>query len=152
MRRSFKIGLAALIALIMIGGVAVAAWLSTGTGTGTAKAGSPKDLTVTKVALTTGDLYPGSGNGTVYVNVKNNNSYPVTLTGATLTELSAPVECKVTVNSGGHFTVLAPTSIDAGDEAQIGIPNALSMGLDAADTCKEVEFTVAATVNAQAGS
>lgn len=151
MRRSIKIGLAAAVALLMVGGIAVAAWLTSGNGPGSAKAGKLDPLTVTAASTpTVGDLYPGTTGGDVYVSVTNPNTFPVTLTGATVSGSITPTDCLVTAQAG--TLTVNPTTIAAGATATVTVQDALTMGAEAANSCQDAPITVpSVTVSAKVG-
>ncbi|MEU5258854.1 hypothetical protein [Amycolatopsis sp. NPDC021455] len=129
------------------GGIAVAAWTSSGTGTAGAKAGTaaaPTTGTVDASALTTGLLYPGV-DGNALIRITNPNPYPVKVTGVTGNgTATATGTCPgntVTWNAKQPNTVIA-----AGDTATITLTGAVSMAPTAADACQGAVFTIPVTV------
>jgi hypothetical protein len=77
------------VATLMAGGVAFAAWTSTGLGTGTATAGSEAGLTAVTVTPAT-DLKP-SETVTMGITVDNGNTYAVNLDSLTYKPLLSSV-------------------------------------------------------------
>ncbi|MDX6588671.1 MAG: hypothetical protein QOI31_3144 [Solirubrobacterales bacterium] len=78
-RKRRLIGGGITVAVLVAAGLAYAAWTASGTGSGTAKAGAAQALTTNAVAITAGDLYPGT-NGDVKLEIVNPNPYPVQVT------------------------------------------------------------------------
>ena len=62
---------ASVVASLVVAGVALAYFTSTGSGTGTASVGSPSNWTVTPATATGGPLYPGSGSESIPYTVTN---------------------------------------------------------------------------------
>ncbi|HET6166626.1 MAG TPA: hypothetical protein VFE07_07335 [Marmoricola sp.] len=136
------------VGVLMAGGIAFAAWTSTGTGTGTVTAGHQQDLVVT--AGSASELYP-TGFRTVDVQVKNVNPYPVSidqleLNGAVADQAigdddgpacDPATDVTALVVASGATTYIAPG-------ATVTVSNAvkLSMDANAADNCQLDEFTV----------
>ena len=77
-RRAARVFGLALIATGFIGTGALAYWSTTGTGTGTATAGTLATVTVDQVIIGN-QLYPGGPNVDVTIQVKNSNTFPVTV-------------------------------------------------------------------------
>ncbi|MEQ0560158.1 hypothetical protein ABJI51_13805 [Amycolatopsis sp. NEAU-NG30] len=134
------------------GGIAVAAWTSTGSGTAGAKAGTaaaPATGTVDASALTTGLLYPG-GTGDAKLLVHNPNPYPVAVTRVAA-GTGAPT------GSGGAGTCTATgvswilqtppaNTVPAGGTATLTLPGAVAMSTSSDDGCQGAVFTVPVTV------
>ena len=79
MKNSKRAGVvSATAATLLVGGVAFAAWTSTGTGTGAVTGGNEVDLTVTQVEAVSG-LFP-TGSENFEITVTNNNPYAVKVT------------------------------------------------------------------------
>lgn len=149
MQRSRKIMIFTTLAVLLTAGIAIAAWMVHGTGNGSGKAAVAQNLVVEAGTTTTGDLYPGATGGDIAVKVTNNNSFPVQLTDATVAGAVTPIACSVTVNSGPFDLSGAPV-LGAGASADVTIPDALSMGSDAADSCQGLDLTITdITVNGQ---
>ncbi|GAB3158152.1 hypothetical protein GCM10027258_68790 [Amycolatopsis stemonae] len=132
------------------GGIAVAAWTSTGAGTAGAKAGTaaaPATGTVDASAITTGLLYPG-GQGTAKIQITNPNPYAVTVTriaaNGAATGTGGTGSCGTT---GVTWTLQQPGSaIAAGGTATLTLPNAVSMATTADDGCQGAVFSIPVTV------
>lgn len=132
---------------IAVGGVAFAAWTSTGTGSGSVTAGSAKNLVVTGSTAT--DLYP-SESKTISFTVKNENSYAVKLSSlAPTVSVSGGAGCTV----ANSLVTAATQAFDASAQriASNGttvVPVTVSMGADADNGCQGATFTISATATA----
>lgn len=136
------------VAVLLAGGVAFAAWTSTGTDSGTVAAGSAAALTVTGGSAS--NLYPTESK-TFSVDVKNNNSYKVaidsialngdvTVTGAG-TDAAYPACGKDDV----QVTVLdaaTGTGIAGGATASAIGSIQVTMIADASNNCQNASFHV----------
>lgn len=132
------------LALLLPAGVGVALWTASGSGSGAAKARSALDLVVTSGAAV-GDLYPGAS-GKVYLSVENPNPYAVTLTGGSVTGITAVSgSCTAADFTLGSGTVPS-TAIAAGATASVVLDAALTMRSTAGNGCQGATVTVAATV------
>jgi hypothetical protein len=148
-RRERAVVTAALSLGLLGGGVAFAAWLTSGTGDLAGQAGAAVELVVTP-APGSADLFPGS-TGALAGTVTNPNSYPVTVTEVSYQEVAArssnPATCPngtVTLAAGAP-TVTALT-IGAGATAPIVLPGALAMAADAPTGCQNQTFLLRVTV------
>ena len=141
------------LAVLTAGGVAMAAWLVSGTGTATTQAATSTSLTVTG-GTATASLYPGASTPVV-ANVTNPNPFPVRLTGATFgTVTVSPLAGKTcaasNVTVSGPVSLASPVNLAAGSSATpVSIPNALTMVSSAADGCQGATFTVQVTLNGE---
>lgn len=156
MSRRIKILLAATMALVVAGvGIAVAAWLVSGTGSGSAKAGSLTSITVNS-ATATADLYPG-GTGKLFLNVTNPNNIPLKIVSVTaipdpsFTITSNQPGCGAadltfTPQSGLNIALAAAPA--AGATVAFDLPGAVSMPASAANACQGATFTIPVSVNA----
>ncbi|HEY3464763.1 MAG TPA: hypothetical protein VGL47_06495 [Amycolatopsis sp.] len=133
------------------GGIAVAAWTSSGSGTATAKAGTataPTTGTVDASAITTGLLYPGAL-GTAKLLVNNPNPYPVVVTRVAA-GTGAPTgsggigPCTATGISWRDQTPQTPVA--AGGNATITLPDAVAMASTVDDGCQGAVFSIPVTV------
>lgn len=140
MKRSKMITIVAVSTVLLVAGVAIAAWLITGTGSGAAKAGTAGTLTVAP-ATATGDLYPGATDGDVYIKVTNDNDYPVDLTTATIVGPVTPANCLVTVNPGPPVDLSGLDNIAPGASLDVTLADVLSMG-DAPEICQNADLIV----------
>ncbi|MGW3958893.1 hypothetical protein ACWED2_03655 [Amycolatopsis sp. NPDC005003] len=132
------------------GGIAVAAWTSSGSGTAGAKAGTaaaPTTGTVDTSAMTTGLLYPGVS-GDALIRITNPNPYSVKVSdivgGGTATVSGNSGTCAgntVTWNAKQPNTVLA-----AGATTTITVAGAVSMASTAPDGCQGAVYSLPVTV------
>lgn len=149
-----KRALVALLALVLVAaGVAVAAWLTSGSGPGAAKAGELADLVVTADAsVITKQLVPG-GTGDVGIKVENPGTTPLILksyVGPSFgTAVTAP-GCTGSVTWTGLVNGTLPNiPLAAGASVSVKIADALTMNAAAPDSCQGVSFTTPnITVNA----
>lgn len=132
------------LALLMPAGVGLALWTASGSGSGAAKARSALDLVVTSGAAV-GDLYPGAS-GKVYLSVENPNPYAVTLTGGSVTAISAVSGSCTTADFTLGSGTVPSTAIAAGATAGVVLDAALTMKSTAGNGCQGVTVTVDATV------
>ena len=133
------------------GGIAVAAWTSSGAGTAGAKAGTaaaPTTGTVAASAFTSGLLYPGGPPGDAKILVNNPNPYPVKVTGVvqngTPTGSAGTGTCTTT---GVSWTAQVPnTTVPAGGSATLTLTGAVSMSTASDDGCQGALFSIPVTV------
>jgi len=141
--------IAVVIGVMLVAGVAFAAWTASGTGSGQASSLTAQTVTVT-AATGTADLYPGA-NGAVYFTLTNNNPYSITFTGATVGTItsSSPAACPSTnvVTGPGPFTGLSLQVAANATSSTLSIPNAVSMLHSAPDGCQNKTFTVVLTLS-----
>jgi hypothetical protein len=141
------------------GGIAVAAWTSSGSGTATAKAGTasaPTTGTVAGSAITTGLLYPGGPAGTVKLLVNNPNPYSVLVTGVAAgtgapTGSGGSGTCTTT---GVIFTSQNPSSgnsVPANGSTTLTLPGAVNMSTQSDDGCQGATFSIPVTVTVVSG-
>jgi hypothetical protein len=141
MRKIQKISIVAgTVGVLMAGGIAFAAWTSTGSGTGTVQAGTEQGLTVD--ASDVGTLYP-TGTVDIVVSITNDNPYNVTLDSITWDSVeSDDANCDTSsVTSTDDAT--ASDAIAAGDT--ITRTFVVSMDDDADNDCQGDLFTLAYT-------
>lgn len=129
------------VAVLLAGGVAFAAWTSTGTGTGNVTAGD--DVAMTVSATSSELLYP-TKSVDLTVTVENNDSYPLNLDSLTASDVEADIEaCDVasSVTATSDTYSEAPENRIAEDGS---IVKTLSLGMDADadEDCKGAVFTV----------
>jgi len=138
------------VAALIGGGVAFAAWTSTGTGHGTATAATAVALDVNVGSVS--NLFPTS-----YVDVpftvKNMNPYQITLTGAHPSNIAVDAghsDCNVgsvTADNVSLTDVIAPLATSASHMVRIHMSNA------ALDACQGATFSFDLTANgASSGS
>ena len=118
---------------LIVGGVAFAAWTSTGTGTGAVGSGTDTNLTVSAAEVS--GLYP-TGSVVQTVDVKNNNEYKVVLKSLTATPSTAADTCKVTAVVG-----TIPAAAFA-KNASAQVPVTVSMANEASNDCKSQTFVI----------
>jgi hypothetical protein len=141
----------AVVGATLGGGIAVAAWTSSGSGAATAKAGTaaaPTTGTVDASAITTGLLYPG-GTGTAKLLVTNPNPYPVVVTRVAA-GTGAPT------GSGGIGTCTTTgvtwreqtpgTAVPTGGSTTLTLSDAVAMASTVDDGCQGAAFSIPVTV------
>jgi hypothetical protein len=142
---------AVVAAALIAGGVAYAAWTSSGVGAGRATSGSAVQLTVT-AATGAADLFPGTTQGDVWFTITNTNPYPVTFTTMTLgsaivntipgdATACPPTNVTATGATGLSLTVAASTT-----SGLLSIPNVVSMASTAPDGCQAKSFDIPLTL------
>ncbi len=151
---------AILTAAFLGGGVALAAWLVSGTGPATAQATSAVSLTVS-AGTATPSLYPkpaaGYPNttiGAVYANVQNSNPFPVKIISATFgTITTSPTSGKTCaaswISAPAPVTLATPVTVPAGGSSAVTIPGALEMNANAETGCQGATITVQTTLNGE---
>jgi hypothetical protein len=138
------------VATLMVGGVAFAAWTSTGTGTGDVTAGEAVNLGVS--GATIGDLFP-SNDVTQTVTVTNPNPYPVTL--SSIQYISTAVDSahsgcnvsSVTAADTPDTSVVAAKTGGVDGSADVDV--VVSMDNTAYDACQGATFTITYTAHGQ---
>lgn len=144
MTRKHKIGIAGILAALLLGGgVAVALWSTTGIGTGSAKADAVQVATVT-AATGTADLYPGFTGGDVYFTITNPNPFPVEFTSMTAGTVvsSDPVNCpaaNISVAGATGLSITVPANTTSSTQS---IADVVTMVLAAPNGCQGVSFTI----------
>jgi hypothetical protein len=146
-RRRRKFVLAAVLALLIASGVAIAAWLTNGTGPGKAKAGQVQTLTVQAASnapsSASDQLYPGS-DGAAAVKITNSNG-PLVIVGVQPGGLGAQdssdaAGCdasNISVNTLSGLSIPLPS----GTTDNVLIPGALHMSSGAPTECQGATFT-----------
>jgi hypothetical protein len=130
------------VATLLAGGVAFAAWTSTGSGSGTVQAGSDAGLTVTADSVDT--LFP-TINADIVVHIKNENPYAVTLDSIDWDSvISDDANCDVSSVSSTDDPS-ATDHINAG--ATLDRTFVVSMDANADNDCQGDEFTLAYTAS-----
>ncbi len=149
-RATVLIALAALAAALGAAGIAVAAWLSSGSGRPGVSAGNalaPTTSTVAGSAVTSGLLVPGA-TGTAIVTVTNPNRYTVrVLTIAPNGAATASGGVGTCATTGVTFTAQQPgTALAAGAGTTLTLPGAVAMSTASETGCQGATFTVPVTV------
>ncbi len=149
-RRLLGGGIALMV--LVVTGLAYAAWTANGTGSGYAKAGSAQALTTSDVSgTTTSSLYPGT-NGNVKIQINNPNPYPVSVTSVTgngaITDDT--VGC---VTTGVTFTDQTGLDLDvpASSNQTFTLNNAASMSNASDNGCQGAVFTIPVSLSGASG-
>jgi hypothetical protein len=141
MRKTQKIAIVGgTVGILMAGGVAFAAWTSTGSGTGDVTAGEDAAMTVS--AISDELLYP-TKTVDLTVTVENNDRYPLNLDSLTATDVTSSIEdCDVASveASSGTYSEDAANRIPEGDSIEKTLT--LHMFANADEDCKNAVFTV----------
>jgi hypothetical protein len=149
--RIVTVAVASAAATTLAGGIAYAFWTTSGSGSAAAQAGTASGVTAQTGAISVVGgslLYPGSGVSAV-INVHNPNSFPVTITGVTLTASTSPT---ITGAAGtctthavalvaGTYAVATNTIAANSDGAVATTTNAITMGVNSDDGCRNAIFT-----------
>lgn len=146
------------VALLTAGGIAFAAWSSSGAGNASAKAGSALPPTTTQVAdaaLTSGLLYPG-GTGSAQISITNPNPYSVKVSsvaaGAAASVKTPGAPGATCTTTGVTFSPQAPnTTISANTTVTLVMNNAVSMDVTSDTGCQNAVFTIPVTVTIISG-
>lgn len=149
-------GLAVTIGLLLMAGVAEAAWSTSGSGTATAKATTASALTaVTGSSATATLLYPGMTAGDLVMNVTNPNPFPVTIQSVTVgsttpSSVSGGSGCTV-ANSGVTFANKTGLSLSVAANATAAtviVPGATTMSTSSDNGCQGASFSVSVNFTA----
>ena len=127
------------VALLMVTGIAYAAWSQTGAGTRNATTGTTQALGAVAAVSTT--LYPG-GTAALTVTVSNPNPGPVTVTSINLTgAVTASAGC---TTSGVTVTLPATVSVSvpAGGSSPVTLTDAVAMSTSSSSDCQGATFTI----------
>lgn len=126
--------------VVVVAGVAYAAWSSTGTGTGSVSSTTSTNSVITP-AGSGSVLYPGGGTDFT-VTIDNPNAYPVVVTS-----ISAGASNAVNGCAAGTVTSAVPTSTTGTIGAHSSGTYTLhaTMNIDAADACKSQIFVLPLT-------
>lgn len=140
---------------VVIGGIAAAYWTGPGTGAGSSRTGTTQPVILTPATPTAG-LYPGA-EADVVLTVSNPNESEVVIgsfgldlgqgeggfavdaahSGCAISDLSYTPQ----TNEGAGWTV--PRRVgDMDGRRTVRLPNALAMGLDAANACQGADITI----------
>lgn len=138
-----------LLALMVGGSVAFAAWTATGTGEGYAKATTAQALTTVDVsASTTATLYPGA-TGDVLIRIDNPNPYAVQVTdvagsGAITSDAGAGCDASTGVSFSDQSGLTL--NVPAGSAASFTLTGSASMSNASANSCQGAVFTIPVTL------
>ncbi|MFL5797132.1 MAG: hypothetical protein ACJ77A_04255 [Actinomycetota bacterium] len=146
--------LALFTGLVLVAGIAFAAWTATGSGQGSAKAGSSQAVVVS-AGTPTAFLYP-TGSADVATSINNPNPFKVHVSSISLDSSqytngfqASNVSCNTvslsytTQNNGGSGWDIA-----AGATLPLDLSNAVSMSNSANDSCQSNTFTIGLTATA----
>jgi hypothetical protein len=137
----------AAIAALVVSGIILAAWSTSGSGNGYAKAGTASALTLSDAsASTTADLYPGA-TGTVKIKITNPNSFPVRVTSVAKQAsgtITSDKGAACDASTGVTFTNQSGLTLDltAGQTLTFTLNNAVSMTNASDNTCQGAVFTI----------
>ena len=155
--RRLKVGAGIFGGMMAIGtGVAVAAWLVTGSGTGSVSTQSIQNLGVAVDGI--GNFYPGMSAQTT-ARVANPNGFPVSITSATATSdspcytitVDSPGPVGSVVVAGAHPSIRYYNgNVDPDNRTNFTLTVTMPATADA--TCASATFTPTVTVNGQVGS
>ncbi|MFC5064195.1 hypothetical protein [Actinomycetospora atypica] len=152
-RRALVIALAAVAAVLGAAGIAVAAWLFSGTGRPGVSAGTalaPTTTTVAGSAVTSGLLTPGT-TGTAVVTLTNPNPYRVRVTSiAPAGAVTASGGVGTCATTGVSFTAQTPPTLllVKGASTTLTLPGAVAMSTASESGCQGATFSVPVTVAA----
>ena len=138
-----------LLALMVGGSVAFAAWTATGTGEGYAKATTAQALTTVDVsASTTATLYPGA-TGDVLIRIDNPNPYAVQVTdvagsGAITSDAGAGCDASTGLSFSDQSGLTL--NVPAGSAASFTLTGSASMSNASANSCQGAVFTIPVTL------
>ena len=152
MRRSSKILIAALAAVLVASGVAFAAWLVTGDGSGAAKAATVTIEVTDGQATASGDLYPG-GTASLRINVENTSGVDLWVTDV-VRKAAEPItssnetDCSASNVSFADQTALSGKFLDPSAGAVEVVVDGVSLAANAPNGCQGVVFGIPVTVTA----
>jgi hypothetical protein len=156
MKKRWVIGTATLTAAVLVGGgVALAAWSVSGSGTGSGAATIAQSLTLTASTPTgaNASLYPGGPPGAVDFTVTNPNPFAVTITGVTWgTPTSGSTSLcsssNISLDAGAPTTVSISVPANATGGTVYSIAGVLDLAHGAGNGCQGVSFNVPMTASA----
>jgi hypothetical protein len=147
--------LAALVGVLVIGGLAVAYWTQGGTGPGAASTGTPSPITVNQTSVVTG-MYPGVSPIALSGTFDNPNAYAVHIssvsaavhTFSSQTDGSKPActQADYAIGGAGTGAIVVPTG-GAGVGSWSGLTVRMLDGAGNQDNCKGVSITIDYTAN-----
>src|SRR3954463_7107684 len=144
--RKLVFALAAVGALVL-SGVLIAAWSTSGSGNGYAKAGTASALTIGAAsAATAGDLYPG-GTGAVKLKVTNPNPFAVRITSVAKQAggvITSDKGAACNASTGVTFTDQTGQALDlaGGATSTFTLAGAVSMSNASDNTCQGAIFSI----------
>ena len=156
--RRLKVGAGVFGGMMAIGtGVAVAAWLVTGSGTGSVSTQSIQNLGIAVDGI--GNFYPGMSAQTT-ARISNPNGFPVTITSATATSdspcysisVDSPGPIGSSIVAGARASYYNGSNNTVVPDTRTNFTLTVSMPATADSTCASTTFTPTVTVNGQVGS
>jgi len=116
----------------LVAGVAVAAWMASGTGTGYAKVKQKQPL-ITESVDASDSLYPGA-TGDITIKARNNNPYALVITavGVDAARAISPANCDITFTPRSDLN----HAVAGNGSVTFTLIGAVSMGLNAAESCE----------------
>jgi hypothetical protein len=139
--------LATAILVIMIVGIAYAAWTADGTGQGYAQAGDIEELRTTNVATVDLEdpLYPDR-DADVRLTIHNDNPFNVVVSDINNDPAGDISSDNTACNSGGHEVSFEDQGVDIvieeNSSVNVTLEDAASMGFDSDDNCRTAKFTI----------
>ena len=152
MRRRYKIATGAVAVLAFAGGgVAYAAWTSSGSGTGAAASTHDTPSSISVGGTPAADLFPGAVN-VVTVNVSNPNPYPVIVTSLSAGQAPAVNRGSCAAGTVWSDAKAAAAGVTQTDGTTTIAPNGTGtfalvghMAANAVDACKDQTFALPLT-------
>jgi hypothetical protein len=142
--------LATALFVIMIVGIAYAAWTADGSGTGSADSGEAVSLTIDGTESVS-DLFPGDEQD-LDVEIVNPNPYNVTVQDITLALDNDEIDPQACVGNHdialGSYTIAGDGLVVEGNggNATVTLEQAVAMGHDSTDDCQDAEFVIDITL------
>ncbi len=146
--------IAALVAALVLGGLAYAYWTQGGNGSGTASTGSTVAITVNQTGSPTG-LYPGGPAAALSGTFDNPNAHPVHISSVTAAVHAFTAQADVNkptctaadfaIGGAGTGAIVVPNGTGVGSWSGLTV-SMLDNGLNQ-DNCKSVTITVDYTAN-----
>ena len=156
--RGWAVGVATVVAGVLVTGVSYGYWTSTGSGSATLRSTSAIDIEVSSVAAPLADLYPGKTDDLSF-RLTNSNPYPVEVRAVTAVSLTSsdaaacPVanltlDPAVVAGAGGvgGYQLSPPVTVPAGSTATATLPGLVTMNTSAGNGCQGKTFTVHLTL------
>lgn len=127
---------------VLLSGIAFADWVVTSEGNGAATSGSAASIAVSP-GVPSVALFPGAS-GDVAVSLSNPNDFDVTITS--INGNGPVISTDATCQADGHDVTFTNQTgswvVPANGDLDVTLANAASMGVDAANSCQEVNFLV----------
>ena len=130
--------LAAMISVLLVAGVAFAAWTSSGSGSGQAKSTTSVNSTISN-GTAAADLFPGATKS-VTVSINNPNDYPVTVKTISAGSSAAVNGCAAGTVTSDAVASVPSNTIAAGESGTYTLVT--HMAGSATDACKSQTFVL----------